>query len=627
VNCRGDLNNNQCTLTGGAQAALGKKVFVVGDSLTYGMVVNGEFLNSLAIDEFVVNPSYQTMDRSTSSPRVTGPSVEATGGINTKNSIVRLDEHPFDLAPSNTDIILVALGTNYEDGFVERATDFTNYLRLKNPTAAIVWVNTYYTGSRSTPYKKINDELALVASTNNFKIIDYAKAAEDDVNLQPDVKDGVHYNPIRSKNRGEFISGELKKLTQTNQLTSTSNGQNSSSGSPLSLTYPALSNEIDVQNSLTDFIETKYPSSPWLTVSNNIGQWLFEKSKEMNVNPLLVASIGKQENQFGTTKDSTSVNNYNYFGMKQTKRFSDPRIGGIVPREIEKSNYIGFSSPTEGLEFFIRYLAINTQGENRGPYREVQNFYEYISMHQAGQIAYPGEPLVGGDSEMGVAFDWNSSWNPKIYYENSIEFINKITGLTLSPIPTKGIAPAGCVVPETAGVNSTGKIDSTGYWFPLNLDGGKIGGITAGQTTTTHHDNTPAFDLFGSKGKSGGDPVFAIYGGVIDNISVPEPGWCYGIQLKADDTFYYFYGHLNNLAVTEGQTVKVGQYLGEIALWTPEHNCNGSSGATHLHIDRGCVLVVNGIKTPQRAGSKKCRDPDFIPFLSGIYERSDRSNL
>lgn len=386
----------------------------------------------------------------------------------------------------------------------------------------------------------------------------------------------------------------------------------------LSLTFPALNNEEQVANNITSYIRDNKPDSPWLEVDQNIGQWLFEKSNESNVNPLLIVAIGKQENQFGTS-DDTSVLNNNYFGMKETIRFTDPRIGNITPQGIQNSSYMGFSSPAQGIEFFVRYLEINTQGENRGPYAEVQNFYEYIAMHQAGQIAYPGDSLSGGDEEMDVSFSWDSNWNPLIYYENSIDFINGLTDLSLSPVPTRGLASAGCQAALDQG--ESGLVDpETGYAFPVDIEN-VSSGIAEGQTSTNHHDETPAYDIGMNSGNAGGDPVYAISEGEIDNISTQEAGWCHGIQFKSNDGYYYWYGHLNNLTVSEGDRVVAGQLVGYIAEYTDEHNCAGTSSGAHLHIDRGCVETVEGVATPQRGGDDSCRDPDFIPFLSNLYGR------
>ncbi len=167
-------------------------------------------------------------------------------------------------------------------------------------------------------------------------------------------------------------------------------------------------------------------------------------------------------------------------------------------------------------------------------------------------------------------------------------------------------------------VAGDGKVDSlTGYAFPLEPQTRAVGGITINQLYSRHGGKGPAFDLFGLNGRKGGDDIYAFDDGEVAGVGEDEPGWCYNIQLKAADGFYYWYGHLNNVVVKRGDNVRAGQAMGEIAEWTPEHNCDGSSGAAHLHIDRGCT--INGV--PQTGGRDECRDPAFIPLLSEIYGR------
>lgn len=385
----------------------------------------------------------------------------------------------------------------------------------------------------------------------------------------------------------------------------------------LGLVYPTLSNETDVANNLTNYIKNNAPSSPWLKIDNNFGQWLFNESKTRNINPLLIAVIGKQENGFGTGSQVQVTKYYNYFGMK-----------GATPIDIPNSDYRGFSSPAEGIRFFLDQVKNNTQSASRGSYASVTNLYEYLSVHQTGKITYPGESLGpenggmdGFDSTMRVYISWTTTdhpndaydgnlYNPGIYYTNSVEFINRLTGLSLQGVTSKA-STGSCSGGGSAG--GSGLVDSSGYSFPLAPQTKAVGGITEGQTQTTHSDGTPAYDLFSTDSAD----VYAIYGGVIDyvNTSFNDVPGCTAMELYADDGFYYAFLHLKNPVVTEGTRVTAGQKIAQIADASFNETCRGS--APHLHVDRGCVL--NG--EPQPAGRSECRDPDFIPFLSNLYAR------
>lgn len=403
-----------------------------------------------------------------------------------------------------------------------------------------------------------------------------------------------------------------------NYAASSSNTTSTDTSGVLGLKYPTLSNETEVMANLTNYIKTNKPTSPWLTISADIGTWLFNEAKVRDINPFLVAVIGKQENGFGTS-DSTHVKQYyNYFGMK-----------GNDPIDIPGSDYRGFSSASQGIKYFMDKVKSNTQSGDRGSYAQVASLYDYLSVHQTGKIIYPGESLGpenggqdGFDSTMQVYISWTTTdhpnnqydgnlYNPGIYYTNSIEFINSITGLSLPDIASKGPSTGSCLL--TAGsAGGSGLLDSTGYSFPLAPQTKAVKGITEGQTQPTHHDGTAAYDLFSTDSAD----VYAIYGGVVGvNTTFNNVEGCTAIELYADDGFYYAFLHLKNPTVSDGSRVKAGQKIGQIADASFGETCRGS--APHLHTDRGCV--ING--EPQRAGRDECRDPDYIPFLSSIYSR------
>ena len=154
---------------------------------------------------------------------------------------------------------------------------------------------------------------------------------------------------------------------------------------------------------------------------------------------------------------------------------------------------------------------------------------------------------------------------------------------------------------------ASGVVNPEGYSFPLAPQNKSVGGINSG-----HHDGTPAFDLFSTDSAA----VYAIYGGTPTRINTRFSGveGCSRVQFRADDGFYYWYGHLKNVVVREDQHIEAGTQIAQIADKSLGSKCYG--GAPHLHIDRGCTK--NGV--PQPGGADACRDPDFIPFLRALWD-------
>jgi murein DD-endopeptidase MepM/ murein hydrolase activator NlpD len=113
-----------------------------------------------------------------------------------------------------------------------------------------------------------------------------------------------------------------------------------------------------------------------------------------------------------------------------------------------------------------------------------------------------------------------------------------------------------------------------------------------------------------------GAAVYSIFKGTPTRINQNFNGvaGCSSIQFKAADGFNYWYGHLRNVVVQEGVEIEAGVKMAEVADASFGSECVG--GGPHLHIDKGCS--INGV--PQDAGNDSCRDPEFIPFLSALYE-------
>lgn len=378
---------------------------------------------------------------------------------------------------------------------------------------------------------------------------------------------------------------------------------------PVTLRYPSFPDEPKIAADLVSYITNDKPSSPLLGIPD-FGNWLLQAAKARDVNPLFVFGSAKVESQFGTS--DLGLNNNNFFGITAGN-----------------NGYRSFPSPQAGVEYFLDDLKENTQGGD-SIYSNATNIYEYFSIHQTGSIVYPGEDFdprdVNNDGNtkdlydprMGVWISWDPNKNPDgaqytplIYYKNIINMFNDAFGLNL---PAENPQRGGLVACTGPGQGPNGKLDTTGYSFPLEPQDSSIGGVVAGQTTTRHHDGTPAFDLFSTIPDA---DVYAIHGGTPVNINRSYGGveGCSSIQFLADDGFYYWYGHIKNVTVEEGVRVESGTRMAELADSGMGSACIGS--APHLHIDRGCVTSEG----PQTGGRDACRDPDFIPFLSAIFER------
>lgn len=377
---------------------------------------------------------------------------------------------------------------------------------------------------------------------------------------------------------------------------------------PLSLTYPNIPDEPALIDAVKEYIQTNARGSPFASNPQYVDT-VFSLSKLRNVNPLLVLSIARQENWFGSIGPAATQNN-NYFGML-----------GDGP-----GGYLAFPTPEDGIDYFIERASKNISSKS-GSYVDLTNFYEYLSIHQLGFIAYPGEypegkaqganavpPYLHYDPLMDVYTSWEpglnrhvgqSDYNPGIYYKNSISFINAVTGSTLPDVPSR---PGTCIAGQ-------GLVDSQGYSFPLAPQTRIPYGTLPCHNYTCHHDGTPAFDLLysGVAGKA----VYAILDGQIV-LFTTWGGTCQSIQLLGKDGYYYWYGHITNVQnfIDVNKlpvAVSAGQQIGVVDTWSPQNNCNGTSGASHLHIDRGRKGLYGGI-----IGN---RDPNFVPLLQAIYER------
>ncbi len=177
--------------------------------------------------------------------------------------------------------------------------------------------------------------------------------------------------------------------------------------------------------------------------------------------------------------------------------------------------------------------------------------------------------------------------------------------------------PTGTPGQEDSGDGCTGtviSINGTDYGFPLALPKSDVNnGYSWPCASICHHDGSPAFDLARKPldDSSAGTSVVAITNGRIENFnnSYADIEGCQAFQLVGDDGWWYWYGHLQNTSVRDGQKVTAGQPISTIG----ERKCTGNGSYPHLHIDRGSPKGHYG-------GVDCCRDPGFVDLINQLYE-------
>lgn len=434
--------------------SVGSKVFFIGDSLTDGMVKIGGLLDKTKANGFDVDTTPTLTNGSTPIGSYTisgayGKSVDATSGITIGDTTrLAIDHNAADI--SATGAIVIALGTNAKaearadipadnnvsgshisdaDVATAQAAEIPLLIakiRTLNPTAPIFWLNTYISNVGYGNYLTINKTIADNAP-GKYTVIDIASAIDAGTAPKPDggEKGGsVHYAPATYGVRAQWVADQLKTLAASGSTspTSTTTTPSASGFDPTSLSFPLFPDESALAAKIQNYIQTTTPNSPWLTVPN-VGAWIVSESKSRGLNPMIIMGLGKQENNYGTIGTNARDNN-NYFGMK----------GG--------SGYIHFDSPMAGLTAMLDALKRNIVDKTNPSYKNVTSFYEYVSVHQTGQIHYPGDGMNTYDPQMNVYVSWDTQYNPRNYWQTVAGVVTAITGVTVSPeIPARGSAP------------------------------------------------------------------------------------------------------------------------------------------------------------------------------------------
>jgi len=470
-------------------------------------------------------------------------------------------------ALKDADSVIVALGTNSgTEDLNAQIPALTLALREVKPGIQIFWVNLFYTAAGGPASRNLSITDNSAAEKSDYKIIDTLNAG---IQLGTD---GIHPTPAGNATFAQTIFSGLKAFSTVGSTIE---------GGTRTLTYPNFQNEEAAAKAIDDYILANYPASPF----NGLGKHFISGGKRSNVNPFLAAGHLQMENGFATANGgwhSLTPPTYNAFGATGSAPTVDyfSKKSGITYKVIVWPSWKASLDSTLENSREDWFEAIRRKYLNPGSTYESHTFEEYLSHYAPGS--------AGNDEG--------------VYLGTLYAVIDKLSaGIGITNGPAQG-----CGDKPTAGTGT--------YSFPLAPQTKSVGGIRVGQTTATHHDGTPAFDLFSTLTRA---KVYAIYDGtpVTINQNFNGVAGCSSIQFQADDGFYYWYGHLEEVTVQEGVHIASGTPMASIAD-KPTYNSRCWGGAPHLHIDRGCTIAG----TPQRGGSDACRDPEFIPFLAKIYE-------
>lgn len=429
---------DSCSPNNTSSGAVSNNLYFMGDSLTVG--ANQTRLGEDSLQNQLVTAGWSpTINGQGCRPLYNATSPDGFEGDGSScplgtitSAFNEFDKDKASIAGAGT--IVIALGTNKyegsEDVFIQKGIEYVNMIKAENQNIGnrIYWVNTYLNGGgREDRANSISE----IVTATGIQLVDYRSAAIADPTTHSfPSNDNTHNDDNGYKNKTEFIINAIGQATP----------QGSVGGyDPLSLTYPDFPDEAAIAAGIETTIASRYSQSPWIGKS----QMIMEESKISNVNPLFIVASGGVESAFGNSKWGRLNNNY--FGINQGRK--------------------NFVSPEEGIKYFIRIVPQYLDGTgSSGRYKDVNNIYEYSSVHQAGSIVYPGQDFDPKDidSKPGVTKDLYDnvmdvwvSWtitdhpankydgqlfNPLVYYKINIQIINEVTGLSLPDTPTLGAA-------------------------------------------------------------------------------------------------------------------------------------------------------------------------------------------
>ncbi len=169
------------------------KVSVFGDSLTVGMKNKGDFANKLTADGWKVQI------------------IEAQGGENIAWARDRLKKQNVKNAVSNSDVVVVAMGTNADDNPSIQIDGLVSELQAINPSVNIQWVNIY--SPKPNKYRaNMNTLLDDKSSSLGFSVIDWLNEAKNKIEYYQFSNDDLHHTDEGYQRKSTFVAGSLKSV-------------------------------------------------------------------------------------------------------------------------------------------------------------------------------------------------------------------------------------------------------------------------------------------------------------------------------------------------------------------------------------------------------------------------------
>ena len=191
----------------------GSNIFVIGDSITYGMVTSGELLDKISAEGYEVSLDYSDTGGSGSPQyQVSGASVIAEQGRSISWGNEQATGNASAIASS--DVLLVGLGTNDLGNTTQVITNSINALldsvRLQNPDITIYWTNVYIEGSPAQT--TINEAIENISLADpNMNIIPWGTSTEAPSLVS---SDGIHPTGNYLE-MADYVVGQLSNSADT----------------------------------------------------------------------------------------------------------------------------------------------------------------------------------------------------------------------------------------------------------------------------------------------------------------------------------------------------------------------------------------------------------------------------
>ena len=462
--------NDGCTASVRGSGATTNSLYMIGDSLTVGM--NNASLGQYAISELFTAQGWNpTINAQGCRPLYNASSPDGFEGDGSACPLGTITSAFNEFEKDKSTIatagaVVVALGTNnYERDqqlFHDKGVEYVQKIRSANPSIGnnIYWVNTYTKGGGLSERSAMIDS---IVKDTGIQLIDFRSVAKDEVTYSYPSNDTRHHDANGYRHKSEFIVNSIGPPVLVN-------GASQATGitgfDPTILSFPGFPDETAIAQGIEATIRRRSPTSGWLSIPN-LGQRLIDEGRTYNVNPLMIVASGNTESGFGTSRVGRTY--FNSFGRTSSGT--------------DYINFGSFEADLFGERGFPRTVARNLyEGGVGGRYAAAKDIYEYFSIHQTGQIHYPGDGMYLEDKHTNppTVVSWDSPYNPLQYYKLNIGIINEITGLTLpSDKPPHGAGSlvtgntclqqqgAGAKVPGVGGYDLPGGSNPMVYYSQL----------------------------------------------------------------------------------------------------------------------------------------------------------------